>query len=128
MNTSNSKNSSKPSFLETYKKKSNRVKFPSRVSSINNDNYGLKNKNLSAQCNENPVEANNSPMSLFSIDEVDNVDEEVKRESSTNVQTREIAIECEFPQVAKPKITKKTRFDLSTQHYQEKTQGKISMD
>ena len=92
--------------------------------SINNENFGLKNKNLRAQCNGNPVEASNSPMSLFSIDEVDSVDDEVKRESSTIVQTRESAIECEFPAASKPKITKRTRFDLSTQHNNGEMQGK----
>ena len=77
----------------------------------------MKNANKKDKEIEISADRNDLPKSHFSIDEESDVENGVKVESSYNMHTREVAIDCDFSGIALPKKCKRTRFDLNAQNY-----------
>ena len=101
------------SFPKSQSASSIRKSISTIAPSLTNDNFCMKNTNKK----DNKTNKNDLPMSLFSIDKENDVQDRIKEESSYNMHTREVAIDCEFSEVALPKKCKKTRFDLNAQNY-----------
>ena len=119
----NKRNPNNPSFPKSQNASSIRKSISTIAPSLPNDNFCIKNTNKK----DNKTNKNDLPMSLFSIDEENDVEDRVKEESVYNMHTREVAIDCEFSEVALPKKCKRTRFDLRAQSYVNEKPGKWSL-
>ena len=111
------KNTNNLSFPKSLNAKSTRKSLSTIVPSLANDNFCIKNASKKTNNIKISADKKDSPMSHFSIDDENDVEDRVKVESPYNMTTREVAIDCEFSNVALPKKYKRTRFDLNAQNY-----------